>query len=94
MNRYVYVFYRYSQKDTSEYSSYEDALCSFVCDFWNGEAYGMGIYDKESKILHLPDHRFGNDDKEAIKEIEKLGYEVLGVHFFNVPDWEEVNEQS
>ena len=87
MNRYVYVFYRYRQRDMFEYSSFKDALRSFVYDFDYGEAWGVGIYDREAKILHMPDYFDKDEYNWAIKEMEKLGYEIEGIHFFDVPDW-------
>ena len=49
MNRYVYIFYRYYQGSIHEYNSFEDALRRFKYDFDYGEAYSIGIYDREEK---------------------------------------------
>ena len=44
----------------------------------------IGIYDQESKVLHLPDF-FNNEQRNrSIKEIEKLGYEIKEIKTFEV----------
>ena len=84
MNRYVYIFYRYYQGSIHEYNSFEDALRRFKCDFDYGETYGIGIYDREAKILHVPFYFNEEQHKLAIEETKRLGYEVEEAHSFGV----------
>jgi len=84
MNRYVYIFYIYFQRDIREYDSFEDALDSFVYDFEYGKSYGIGIYDRETKILHLPNYFDKEEYNRAIKETEKLGYEIEKIQTFGI----------
>jgi len=84
MKRYKYVFYRYYQRSVHEYYSFEDALQSFISDFDLGKAYGIGIYDQEFKILHLPDYFDKEQHDRSIKEIEKMGYEIEEIRSFDV----------
>ena len=82
INRYVYIFYRYYQGSIHEYNSFEDALRRFKYDFDYGEAYSIGIYDREAKILHVP-YYFGEEQHNlAIEETKKLGYEIEEVQSF------------
>jgi len=70
MKRFKYVFYRYWQRKVDEYFSFEDALHNYIFDFDHCVAYGIGIYDQESKILYLPDFFNKEQRNRSIKEIE------------------------
>ncbi len=84
MKRFNYLFYRYYQRDVREYHSLEDALHSFIFDFDHSKAYGIGIYDQESKILYLPIYFDEEQHNRSIKEIEKMGYEIKKIKTFEV----------
>ena len=82
MNRYVYIFYRYYQRSIREYNSFKDALRGFVSDFDYGETYGIGIYDREAKVLHVPFYFDEGQYNLAKEETKKLGYEIEEVQSF------------
>jgi len=84
MKRFKYVFYRYSQRKVDEYSSFEDALHDYVFDFDHCVAYGIGIYDQEANILHLPSYFDKKQQKWAIEEVKKLGYKVRNIQIFEL----------
>jgi len=84
MNRYVYIYSRYYQRDICEYNTFEDALRRFVSDFDYDKAYGIGIYDKEEKVLHVPFYFDEGQYNLAIEETKKLGYEIKEVQSFEV----------
>ena len=84
MKRFKYVFYRYWERKVDEYSSFEDALHNYVFDFNHCVAYGIGIYDQEDNILHLPSYFDKEQQKWAIEEVQKLGYEVRSIQIFEL----------
>ena len=83
MSRYLYVFYRYYQKNIHEYCSFEDALHAFISDFDYHKAYGIGIYDREDKVLYLPNYFSREDRNWAMKEIKILEYEIEKIQYFD-----------
>jgi len=84
MKRFKYAFYRYWQRKVDEYSSFEDALHRYVFDFNHCVAYGIGIYDRASKILYLPNFFDKEQYNRSIKEIERLGYEIKKIKTFEI----------
>ena len=84
MRRYKYVFFRCYQRDVHEYCSFKDALDRFISDFDLGETYGIGIYDRNTKILYLPDYFDEEQHSQSTKEVEKLGCEIKKIKTFEV----------
>jgi len=66
-----------------EYNSFEDALHSFVCDFHYGKTYGLGIYDREAKVLYIPIYFNEGQCNWVVEEIGRLGYEIEKVQYFD-----------
>ena len=82
MKRYEYIFYRNYQRFTRKFYFFENALHNYVFDFNHCVAYGIGIYDQEANILHLPSYFDKEQQKWAIEEVRKLGYEVRSTQIF------------
>lgn len=83
MTNYVYVSYRYHNPRVEEYSTFEEALQNFDSDFDNGSAYGLGIYDKETKTLYEPQFRKNMFIEQSKREIQKLGLEIVSIKTFD-----------
>ena len=86
MTSYMYVFYRYYDPHVEEYSTFEEALQNFVSDFNNGEAYGIGVYDKETKTLYVPEFRKSMFIEQGKREMQKLGLKIASIETF---DWDD-----
>jgi len=84
MKRYEYVFYRNYQRFIRKFYFFENALDSFISDFDYNRAYGIGVYDKEANILYLPSYFDKEQQKWAIEEVKKLGYEVRKIQIFGL----------
>ena len=72
MTNYVYVSYRHHHSNVEEYSTFKEALQNFISDFNNGETYGIGIYDKETKTLYVPEFRKNMCIEQGKQEIQKF----------------------
>jgi len=68
------------------YVSYRHSLQNFVSDFDSGETYGIGIYDKETKTLYVPEFRKNMSIEQEKQEIQKLGLEIASIETF---DWDD-----
>jgi len=82
----MYVSYRHYDPHVEEYSTFEEALQNFVSDFDSGETYGIGIYDKETKTLYVPEFRKNMSIEQEKQEIQKLGLEIASIETF---DWDD-----
>jgi len=72
------------KEKADEYSSLEDALYDYVFDFDHCVAYGIGIYDQEANILHLPSYFDKKQQKWAIEEVKRLRYKVRNIQIFEL----------
>ena len=85
---YIYFFYKSflgaSLSGDAQFTSLDKAKKQLIKDLHNEAIYPVGIYDEIKGTLYIPRIRPKDELLEIIRDVEKEGYKITGIVFFDV----------